>query len=74
MLVQVTCVAFLGLDLSLRLTIPDCHIGALPAWGVLHHAPFFMAAFFQTGQVLIGQISKYRIVNQLQKAVWLARY
>ncbi|POS69472.1 serine/threonine protein kinase [Diaporthe helianthi] len=32
-----------------------------------------MAALFQTEQVLIGQVGKYRIVKQLQKAVWLAR-
>lgn len=41
-----------------------------------HFAPTFpsMATLFHTEQVLIGQIGKYKIVKQLQKAVWLARY
>lgn len=33
-----------------------------------------MAALFHTEQVLIGQVGRYKIVKQLQKAVWLARY
>lgn len=33
-----------------------------------------MEALFHTEQVLIGQVGKYKIVKQLQKAVWLARY
>jgi hypothetical protein len=32
-----------------------------------------MATLFHTGQVLVGQIGKYKIVKQLKKAVWLAR-
>ncbi|KAI7784200.1 serine/threonine protein kinase [Diaporthe eres] len=32
-----------------------------------------MATLFHTEQVLIGQVGKYKIVKQLQKAVWLAR-
>lgn len=33
-----------------------------------------MATLFHTQQVLTGQVGRYKIVKQLQKAVWLARY
>lgn len=32
-----------------------------------------MAALFYTEQVLLGQVGKYKIVKQLQKAVWHAQ-
>lgn len=33
-----------------------------------------MATLYHMQQVLTGQFGKYKIVKQLQKAVWLARY
>lgn len=59
---------------TLHLTISNFRLDILPTWGILHHRYFFMAALFQAEQVLIGQAGKYRILKQLQKAVWLAKY
>lgn len=37
-------------------------------------SPVPMATLFHKGQMVIGQVGKYKIVKHLQNTVWLARY
>lgn len=36
--------------------------------------PISMATLFPKGQIVIGQVGKYKVVKHLQNTVWLARY